>query len=230
MTNKQTLIFGHRGAKGYAAENTLESISKALSLGVDGVEIDVHVCASGELVVCHDTTVNRTTNGTGTVASHSFKALKKLTVTGGYKIPSLNEVLELINNTCMLNIELKGANTALKTCQILAAHVANGGWDYTNFLVSSFNYNALETVYNNNKNIALAVLTDTCLNHAMMEARRLQSNIIHPYHTLLTAKNTALAQQNGFLINTWTVNNLETSLRLKQYGVNGIISDLPDKI
>jgi glycerophosphoryl diester phosphodiesterase len=74
------LKFGHRGAKGYLIENTVESILKAIELGVDGIEVDVHKCKSGELVVFHDFTVDRLTNGTGEISNFTLKELKLLVV------------------------------------------------------------------------------------------------------------------------------------------------------
>src|SRR5690606_22166251 len=107
---------GHRGAKGHLAENTQESIALALEMGVNGIEIDVHRCATGELVVIHDFTLDRTTNGEGEVATKSFEQLKELRVEDKYQIPSLREVLDLIEGKCFINIELKGRNTAKATC------------------------------------------------------------------------------------------------------------------
>ena len=85
-----TLKIGHRGAKGHVAENTLPSFEKAIALGAEAVEFDVHVCATGELVVIHDFTVDRTTNGTGEVHTVSLDELKSLTVEDEHTIP--NEV------------------------------------------------------------------------------------------------------------------------------------------
>ena len=97
MKDFKTLKFGHRGAKGYLAENTIESIKKALELGVDGIEIDVHKCKSGELVVFHDFTLDRLTNGTGEIATFTLQELKELFILKQFKIPTLIEVLEVIN-------------------------------------------------------------------------------------------------------------------------------------
>jgi len=102
------LKMGHRGAKGYVAENTIESIKKALDFGVDGIEIDVHLCASGELVVFHDFTLDRMTNATGEVSKLSLSELKQLKVNNKFLIPTLVEVLDAIDKKCLLNIELKG--------------------------------------------------------------------------------------------------------------------------
>ncbi|SFN39250.1 glycerophosphoryl diester phosphodiesterase [Bizionia echini] len=230
MQNASTRVFGHRGAKGYLAENTLESIEKALNFNVDGIEIDVHLCASGELVVFHDFTLDRMTNGTGEVGKQTLKALKELIVNGGFQIPTLEEVLNLIDKKCLLNIELKGKNTAIKTCEIVSNYVQNRGWDDTDFIVSSFQHTELETMFQTNKNIPLAVLTKASVTEAVEFAKTIQAKIIHPNFALLTKDNVKLAQSLGFEVNTWTVNDADTILRMKQYGVNGIISDVPDKI
>ena len=80
--NQSILKIGHRGAKGHLAENTIASIKKALDLGVDSIEIDVHRCASGQLVVFHDFTLDRMTNGTGEVSKQTLNQLKKVEVKG----------------------------------------------------------------------------------------------------------------------------------------------------
>lgn len=110
--NSKILKIGHRGAMGYVAENTIESIKKALEFKVDGIEIDVHKCKSGELVVFHDFTLDRMTNGTGEISQYSLLELKKLKVNDEYEIPTFEEVLNEIDKKCFINIELKGRNTA----------------------------------------------------------------------------------------------------------------------
>ena len=85
------LIIGHRGARGYIAENTLESIQKALDLNVDGVEIDVYQCASGEIVVFHDSKLNRLTGNRGFIEKTNFDELNTILVKGKYKIPTLEQ-------------------------------------------------------------------------------------------------------------------------------------------
>ena len=106
--NKEILNIGHRGARGHIAENTLESIQKAIDLNVDGVEIDVFRCASGEIVVFHDKELSRLTNSNGFIEDITLDSLNHILVEGKYKIPTLEEVLELINGDILLNVELKG--------------------------------------------------------------------------------------------------------------------------
>lgn len=223
------LKIGHRGAKGHAAENTLESIGKALKLGVDGIEIDVHRCASGELVVFHDFTLDRMTNGSGEVSKFTFKELKKLKVTGNCQIPTLAQVLALIDNKCLLNIELKGKDTAKEASRIIAFYVDKKGWEYSNFIVSSFQKELLVAVSQINDKIPLGVLTDIDLGKAVAFAKTIKAVSIHPDFTMLTEENVAELQEN-FKVFTYTVNNLKPLARIKSYGVDGIISDYPDRI
>ena len=91
---KPLLIIGHRGAKGHAPENTLISFQKALELGVDGMELDVHLSTDNQIMVIHDETVNRTTNGNGFVNQLSLQELKALRIADAHQIPTLAEVLD----------------------------------------------------------------------------------------------------------------------------------------
>ncbi len=221
---------GHRGAKAYVAENTLESIQKALDLGVDGVEVDVHVCASGELVVFHDFTLDRMTNGTGEVSKLSLNELKQLKVDGQFQIPTLEEVLDLVGKNHLVNIELKGKHTASKTCDLIQYYIKTKGWEYSNFIVSSFQHHELEDVFKRDKNIPLGVLTKANVAEAIEFAETINAVAIHPNYALLTPENVQQAKAKGYKVNTWTVNDEETIDRMKAYGVDGIISDNPDKL
>ena len=148
--NKDILNIGHRGAKGHIAENTLESIQKAIDLGVDGVEIDVFRCASGEIVVFHDKKLDRLTDSTGFIEEMTIDSLNNVLVEGKYKIPTLEEVLTLIDGNILLNVELKGKNTAEKTALILKNFVSNTQWEANQLIVSSFNWDEL-TIFKTQK-------------------------------------------------------------------------------
>lgn len=222
--------FGHRGAKGYVCENTLASFQKALDLNVYGIELDVHVCASGELVVFHDFTLDRITNGSGEIHNFSLEELKKLKVDGVFEIPTLEEVLNLINRKCKVNIELKGHDTAKPALQIIEKYIQNNNWKMENFIVSSFQRDELYKVSQLNSKVPLAVLTQASVEQAMEWAEEFSTNIIHPHFSLLTEDNCKLATEKGFKINTWTVNDATDIERIKKYKINGIISDFPDRI
>lgn len=224
------LTIGHRGSKGYVAENTKESIQKALDYGVDGIEIDVHLCASGELVVFHDVTLDRMTNGSGELSSKSLKELRQLKVNNEYQIPTLEEVLNLIDKKCFLNIELKGKNTAIKTFEMVQYYIQNKGWNYDDFIVSSFQNHELETIFTREKKIPLAVLTKANIDEAIEFAKTINALTIHPNVAIVTQANIKKAQNLGYKINVWTVNDFDAIKKMKDYNVNAIISDFPDRI
>ncbi|MGB3606520.1 glycerophosphodiester phosphodiesterase [Psychroserpens sp.] len=224
------LKFGHRGAKAYVAENTLASIEKALEMGVDGIEIDVHQCASGELVVFHDFTMDRMTNGFGEISQHTLKQLKLLKVDEQFSIPTLDSVLDIIDRRCILNIELKGKNTATLAAQMTNTYITNKGWDNEHFILSSFQHQELETVFKINPKLRLGVLTKDSVTNAMDFAKTIKAYAIHPNSALLTKANVALAKNEGYKVITWTVNDQDTMARMTSYGVDAIISDNPDKL
>ena len=223
------LKIGHRGAKGHVIENTLESIQKALDLGVDGIEIDVHLCASGELVVFHDFTLNRMTDGNGEISKYTLKELKKLKVKDHYQIPTLSQVLLLVDKKCLLNIELKGINTAKEVCRLIGFFVEKKGWNYKDFIVSSFQSGLLESVYEMNSKIPLGVLTDTNLDKAVSFAKTINAVSIHVDYTMLTQENVEKLQED-YKVFAYTVNNLKPLDRIKSYRVDAIISDYPNRI
>jgi len=218
------LKIGHRGAKGYQPENTLVSFQKAIELNVDGIELDVHLSSDGEIIVIHDETIDRTTNGKGFVNQLTTLDLKK------YEIPTLIEVLELINQNCFINIELKGNGTAKTVVDLISHYIADKNWISTDFLVSSFDWKMLEEVHLVNPKIRIGVLTEESISAALAFAKKIKAFSIHPDYRLLSKENVALMQENGFEVYAWTVNSKEAIQKIKSFNVNGIISDFPDRI
>lgn len=224
------LKIGHRGAKGYVTENTLASIQKAMDIGVDGIEIDIHRCKTGELVVFHDFAVDRLSNGCGEVSNFTLSELKALKIKGDYKIPTLAEVLDLVDGKCLLNIELKGLDTVQGVAEIIEAYVSSKRWTYKNILVSSFQHHLLIQLRKLNKKVLLGILTDTNLKEAMDAARALKATAIHPDFTMLTKEKVSQIKAEGYKVYTWTVNEYKDIERMVHYKVDGIISDFPDRI
>lgn len=224
------LKIGHRGAKGHEPENTLASIAKAIQLGVDAVELDVHLSADGQIVVIHDETVNRTTHREGIVNQMSWTELKKLRIDGEHTIPLLSEVFDLVNRRIFINVELKGEGTAQTVVGLIQEYINNNNWDYSHFLVSSFDWNALQEVHRLDPKIALGVLTLTDIELAVGFAEFIHARSIHPYFHLLTRENTTQMQRKGFEVFPWTVNEPEDLEKIKSFHVSGIISDFPERI
>src|SRR3989338_4292016 len=123
MTLTQTM--GHRGAAALEPENTLRSFRKAIEIGVDYVEFDIHRCKSGELVVIHDETVDRTTNGKGFVADLTLQQLKKLDAGKGEQIPALQEVIDCCKGNVKMQIELKEPGLEADTISLLVENGIN---------------------------------------------------------------------------------------------------------
>ena len=218
------LKIGHRGAKGCEPENTLISFEKAIDLNVDGIELDVHLSSDGEIMVIHDKTIDRTTNGKGFVKNFTSSQLKEL------EIPTLIEVLDLANRNCFVNIELKGIGTAKPVIELIKHYILEQNWIYTDFLVSSFDWKMLEEVQLLNPKIRIGVLTEESILAALAFAKNIKAFSIHPNYKFLTKETVALMQKNGFEVYPWTVNSIEDIQKIKSFNVNGIISDFPDKI
>jgi glycerophosphoryl diester phosphodiesterase len=224
------LKIGHRGAKGHVAENTLASFQKALDMGADAIELDVHVCATGELVVIHDFTVDRTTNGTGEVQKLSLGQIKRLMIEGVHPVPTLEEVLELVGRKCFVNIEMKGRHTAKPVSELMKRYVEEKGYSYNDFIVSSFQREELKAISEINPDIHLGILTQASVTQAWEWADEFSAKALHPHFSLLTQSNVEKAQKAGYKVFTWTVNDPEDIARMKLYNVDGIISDYPERL
>ena len=224
------LKIGHRGAKGYEPENTLISFEKAIDFNVDGIELDVHLSLDGKLIVIHDETIDRTTNGKGFVNQLSLQELKSFRIENKYEILTLTEVLDLVNERCFINIELKGIGTAKPVVELIEHYIAKKNWNYTDFLISSFDLKMLEEVQMLNPKIRIGVLTEESVEEALAFAKKIKAFSIHPDYVLLSKENVALMQENGFEVYPWTVNSKEDIQKIKSFKVNGIISDFPDRI
>ncbi len=224
------LKIAHRGAKAYEPENTLKAFQKALDLNSDGIELDVHLSSDGYLIVIHDETIDRTTNGKGLVNDFTLAELKSFLIDGKYQIPTLNEVFDLVNKKCFINIELKGLETAPKVVSLIEEYISEKDWKYEHFIISSFDWNMLEETSKLNPNISIGVLTEENIDTALAFAEKIKAKAIHPDFQLLNAENVQQMQEKGFLVLPWTVNSEEDIQKVKTYQVNGIISDNPDKI
>ena len=224
------LKIGHRGAKGYEPENTLISFQKALDMQVDGIELDVHLSADGEVIVIHDETINRTTNGNGLINTLSSRELKQFRINEHHEIPLLSEVFDLVDKNCFINIELKSYETADKVVELIEKYVSEKDWSYSHFLVSSFDWNALQQVRFLNDEIQIGVLTETDLDLALAFAKFIQAKSIHPYFHMLTEENVSRIPSKGLQVFAWTVNEREDIEKIINCKVNGIITDFPNRI
>ena len=226
---QQTQIIGHRGAMGHAPENTVLSVQKALALGVDGIEIDVFRCQSGEIVVFHDKKLNKLTNGKGKIEQKTWAQLQELQVMGSEPIPVLEEIIQLINGRVRLNIELKGKNTSKGVFNIMQTAVESGHWKINQLYVSSFDWEELHEFRKLTNQFGIAVLTDKNPLDAIQVAHELSAFAVNPNHKQLTQDMTNRIQGEGFEVLTWTVNDTTRINELTSWGVDAIITDFPDR-
>jgi glycerophosphoryl diester phosphodiesterase len=224
------LKIGHRGAKGYEPENTLISFEKAIEMEADGIELDVHLSLDGHLIVIHDETIDRTTNGTGAVNQLTLQEIKSIKINDKHEIPTLEEILDLVSQRCFVNIELKNQDTAEKVVQLIDHFISDKKWNHNQFLVSSFDWNALQQVRFLNENIRIGVLTETDLDLAISFARFLEAEALHPDFQLLTNEYTTKIQEKGIQVFPWTVNETDEIERMKSFKVDGIITDFLDRV
>ncbi len=224
------LKIGHRGAMGYAPENTLASFAKALELEVDGIELDVHVCKSGEVVVIHDGQVERTTNGKGNVREMTLKELKELDAGLGQRIPTLSEVLGFVNRRAIIDIELKAEGIGSSVAQIVQEYIQEHHWKNDHFIITSFDHHELKRCHENLPGIPFGpLIAAKPLDYANM-AQAMDADWIMPFFDFLDDNFVRDAHQRGLKVITWTVNRLDDIKRALNMGVDGIISNFPDRL
>ena len=223
---RQFYIIGHRGAPALAPENTLPSFTRAVEERVNGVELDVHR-VDGRLVVIHDETVDRTSNGTGALQSFSFAALRQLDFGDGATIPTLEEVIEATSQDVLINIELKGQNTGRAVASLLP--------NYPNhrFMISSFSGIELDEFrkdFGTTNNTETALLSIRLTSRTMEYAKKMNVKILNVSSKFLQKKKLVRAIQNGFRIYVYTVNDVKQARKFYDLGVAGIFTDNPAKV
>jgi glycerophosphoryl diester phosphodiesterase len=233
------LIFGHRGASAYAPENTLAAFALAFDLGADGVELDVSVTRDGVPVVLHDDTVDRTTNGRGTVKDMTLEELKRLDAGErfrpkyrGERIPTLEEVLAEVGQRGIVNIELKSGRLAVVGLETVAvANVIRKARAQDRVIISSFNHFALHRIKALDARLTLGLLY---FNRVPLGFPRTlgrpfaQPAALHPRFTVVTGEFVKWAKSKGYKLNTWTVDDPAEARRLADLGVDSIMTNCPD--
>ena len=224
------LIIGHRGASGTAPENTLASFEKAIRLGVKMVELDVHRCASGELVVIHDENINRTTSGKGHVSDKTLEELKQFDAGNGEKIPTLREVLNGINHHAKINIELKGADVATPTVELLDEYKKNYSWEVEDFCVSSFDHQQLRQFRKLDNITNIGILYEgkpRGFSEMATVLRAFSVNIsLHTVNPDLVKE----IHDSGLEVWVYTVNKLHDFNLLESIGVDAVFTNYPEKL
>lgn len=211
------LRIGHRGAAGHAPENTLRSVEKALSLGVDIVEIDVHKSRDGHIIVMHDERVDRTTNGTGYIRDLTLEQIRTLEP----RVPTLGEVLHIVNCRAEVMIEMKIRDIADEVVAIADSYPVY----YASFLHSELL--SIRDLEPNAKTIALIDGSPVSPTAFAAAAHATHAGI--GFDSLEPAFVRAL-QDVGIPVFTWTVNDPRDIEYAVSLGVDGLISNFPDRL
>jgi glycerophosphoryl diester phosphodiesterase len=223
------LTIGHRGFAGKYTENSLQAFEQAVNLGVDGVELDVWVCKTGELVVFHDRTLERLTSGVGKISDYTFSDLRKLKLPNGSQIPTLNEVLQVVNHKCMVNIELKGPDTAAPVANLISEYLKKG-WHAKDFMVSSFMHPELQKFHKLMPLIPFGPLTDGVMLNYSQVAQNIGAQYLIINFEYATKALVQDAHAHGLKLLVYTVDDLKDIAHVKALGVDGIISNFPNHL
>jgi glycerophosphoryl diester phosphodiesterase len=246
------MVIAHRGGRSLGPENTLYTYQRAADLGVDVLEIDVHLTQDNHLAVIHDKTVDRTTNGSGTVESYKLADLQKLDAAyrwsadsgnpfplrgKGIKIPILSEVFQAFPQM-RINIEIKDSKPVAITslCRTIQDHNMS-----QKVMIASFNTAALKKF----RLICPAVATSAGASEAIwfyalqkihMEsaytpnAQALQVPEDYGDLRVVNKKFVEAAHARNMRVQVWTVNDIDSMKRLLEHGVDGIMTDYPQKL
>ncbi|WP_414840160.1 tRNA (adenosine(37)-N6)-dimethylallyltransferase MiaA [Carnobacterium sp. TMP28] len=234
---EKTKIIAHRGSKGTHPENTLIAFEEAIRVGSDGIELDVHLTKDGKVVVIHDETVNRTSDGKGLVRDFTLEELKRLdtgswfdSIYGMCTIPTLKEVVDLLNRYSfkgLLNVEFKTNNYSYPGIEKKVVEILSKQSNFFSIVFSSFNYQTLIRLKKIENKAQIALLfKGTGKNKTVLE----QNIPIEMWHTdLAWFKNTYLTEEFEMPIRLWTINNEEDLIYCFDKKVAGIFTDFPEK-
>jgi glycerophosphoryl diester phosphodiesterase len=234
---KKTLVIAHRGASGYAPENTIVAFKKAIEVGSDGIELDVHFSKDRNLIVCHDERVDRTTNGVGFIKDLTLKELKKLDAGSWYnkkykgeKIPILNEVFELVKDkNILINIEIKSGPIIYDGIEKAIVELIEKYNIVEKVIISSFNHYSLVKIKKINNNVKTGILYIAGLVEPWVYAKRLNAEAIHPFFYSVVPEIVKGCKDNGIEINPFTVDESTHIKRMIKLGVTGLITNYPDR-
>ncbi len=220
-----TICIGHRGACGYEPENTLASFERAIEMGCPWIELDVHF-VDNELIVIHDAKLDRTTNGKGKIYGLSLEEIQSYDAGNGEQIPTLRQVLDLVDRRIGINIELKGRDTAVPVDQLLHKY-CEAGWSPDSFQVSSFNHEELAKC---GKEWNRGALFHESVPDYFKVTSSLNAYSINLEKSLVTKDVVDEAHTQGLQVFVYTANEPEEIKKLIGLKVDGIITNYPDRV
>ena len=217
---------------GHVLENTIESVQKAIELNVDGIEIDVFKSKTGELVVYHDPFLSRLSNSNAFIEQISLDSIKKIELIGGYFIPTLKEIVDIIPEKIFLNIELKGQDTSFETNKIITNYLKKYNFPASKFIISSFRWDELKKIRSFNKDIPIAILVDSLskIDDAIKLAKQINAVALNPNKEFITKEIVNKIQSKNIKVYPYTINTPRNIRKMRSMGVDAIITDFPERI
>jgi glycerophosphoryl diester phosphodiesterase len=251
IKKKDFKIIGHKGAAGYAPENTLASLQVALDLGVDMIEIDVHMTKDEEVVVFHDEDISRTTNGTGKIHELTLAEVKELDAGSwfdakfaGEQVPTLREAINLVHGKADILIDIKSKghefydNFAEIIVDIIDEKEDNKEW----CIVQSYEQEYLEHAYTRDSTIKMKKLMmgedESMLFSFYLNSKSFMTNrnkhqffeTINPHYSTLSQRRIFRLHAKGYKVHTYVVNEPIEMIKMLNMAVDGIITDYPDRL
>ncbi len=231
-------IFAHRGFSGKYPENTMLAFEKAVEIGVDGIELDVHLTKDNELVIIHDEDIRRTCDGEGLVKDMTLSELKKFDASATFRgvygfcgIPTLREYFELVKDTNIItNIELKTGVYEYRTIEQRVIDMIREFGLEEKIILSSFNHFTIMRCKDIAPEIKRGFLSGDWLVDFGKYTSEKDVHCCHPWHITLSEENVEEMHNAGCEINTWTVNEYEDIVRLADMGVDSLIGNFPDRM
>lgn len=235
------LIIAHRGANKYAPQNTLSAFSKAVELSADGIETDVHLTKDGKIVICHNYTIDETSNGKGFIDDMTLEELRKYDFGSyfsrdfeGTLIPELYQLIEIVKDMTLINIEIKAPKKNNDLVKRTLDEIHKHGIE-KNVIVSCFNPECIRL----SKEIAPEIKTGFLYETGELadEVRKfgiakycseLKTDAAHPEKTLITKEEVDELHKMGMAVNPWTVDERKDIERLTKIGCDALITNVPD--
>jgi glycerophosphoryl diester phosphodiesterase len=197
-------------------------------MGASMIELDVYQCKSGQIVVIHDPTIDRTTNGSGAVADMTFEQLQTYDAGKGEHIPLLSQVFDLVNKQIPLMIELKDGSAVKPVADLIEQYVRDKKWSYDSFIVTSFDHYAIKGLKKMNPHIKTGVIFEGIPIGLAQIATRAGAQYAILYYDSVTPAFIKDAHKRGVKLFSYTVNSKPLAQKLIAQGIDGIITNYPD--
>ncbi|MEF3303472.1 glycerophosphodiester phosphodiesterase [Paenibacillus sp. GYB003] len=230
------MVIAHRGAAGEAPENTLGAFALGLEQGCTGIELDVHLSKDGEIIVCHDATIDRTTDRKGAIHELTVEELKKADAGRwfderfeGERLPLLEEVFDLVPPAVEINVEIKAGVGDIVPALIRLMRRKDR---LAGVFVSSFDFDILERLKEQEPEARIGLLYNIRMKNQYRMAQLLDGPVysLHPHWSRLDEQNVRAATERGLRVYPWTVNKEDDMRKMIACGVSGIITDYPGRL